>query len=89
MTMFQWLIMQISLHNAKRKAIKLGSYPVIKWIDPPNGYLFGFPLPYYTIFGDEPKDMEKWLIGKGYPKGIIADYQGTFKDKVKFFELCM
>lgn len=34
------------------------------WVDPPNGYLFGFP----KVYDDSEKmDAVQWLVDNGYP----------------------
>jgi SH3-like domain-containing protein len=41
------------------------------WVDPPEGWKFGFPAIY-----DPEKDgqMSEWIISKGYPVQIIKEY---------------
>ena len=41
------------------------------WVDPPEGWKFGFPAIY-----DPEKDgqMSDWIISKGYPIQIIKEY---------------
>ena len=41
------------------------------WVDPPEGWKFGFPAIY-----DPEKDgqMSDWIISKGYPVQIIKEY---------------
>ena len=41
------------------------------WIDPPEGWKYGFPAIY-----DPEKDgqMSEWIISKGYPVQIIKEY---------------
>ncbi len=35
------------------------------WVDPPQGYLYGFPKIYTP---SEDGDFTKWMIKNGYPK---------------------
>ena len=45
-------------------------------IDPPRGYLYGFPKVY-----DESKEqctMYEWLAREGYPQSEIDSYGGQF-----------
>ena len=41
------------------------------WVDPPEGWKYGFPAIY-----DPEKDgqMSEWIISKGYPVQIIKEY---------------
>ena len=36
----------------------------IKMIDPPSGYLYGFPKP----IPEDVKDVKQWLLDNGYPQ---------------------
>lgn len=38
-------------------------------IDPPSGWLYGFPKP----IPNDVKDVKEWLVQNGYPKKIIDD----------------
>ena len=46
----------------------------MKIIDPPKGWLYGFPKP----IPDEIKDIQKWLIEQGYPKEEIDSFGEHF-----------
>lgn len=37
------------------------------WVDPPQGWRYGFPKP----IPDDVKDHRHWLIEHGYPKEIM------------------
>jgi hypothetical protein len=41
------------------------------WVDPPEGWRYGFPAIY-----DPEKDgqMRDWIISKGYPAKLIQEY---------------
>jgi len=41
----------------------------IKMIDPPKGWIYGFPKP----IPDDVKDPREWLVKNGYPKKLIDD----------------
>ena len=43
-------------------------------IDPPSGWMFGFPKP----IPDGVKDINKWLVEQGYPQKLIDDYGDYF-----------
>ena len=41
-----------------------------EWVDPPEGYLYGFPKIW-----DKSKDpdWEKWLVKEGYPRHLVDE----------------
>jgi hypothetical protein len=39
----------------------------IKYIDPPEGWKYGFPKP----MPESPVDLSEWLFGEGYPADLI------------------
>jgi hypothetical protein len=41
------------------------------WVDPPEGWKFGFPAIYDP---DADGQMSDWIISKGYPIQIIKEY---------------
>jgi hypothetical protein len=41
------------------------------WVDPPEGWKFGFPAIYNP---DTDGQMSDWIISKGYPIQIIKEY---------------
>jgi hypothetical protein len=45
-----------------------------KYIDPPEGWKYGFPkeLP------DGVEDLEKWFVENGYPRSVIEKYGNYF-----------
>lgn len=51
------------------------------YIDPPEGWKYGFPkkLPKRV-----PKNINEWLIKKGYPKHKIEEYGEYFQ--ISYFE---
>lgn len=42
---------------------------MIKIIDPPSGWRYGFPKP----IPEDVKDIKKWLIDNGYPEKEIEN----------------
>ena len=42
-----------------------------RMIDPPEGYLYGFPKP---LVGSEGMDLDDWLIANGYPKAEVRKW---------------
>lgn len=46
-------------------------------IDPPSGWMFGFPKP----IPKDVKDVRKWLIENGYPKEVMDKYGEYFPCK--------
>jgi hypothetical protein len=46
----------------------------MKMIDPPSGWMFGFPKP----IPDDIKDVNAWLVEQGYPKKLIEDLGDYF-----------
>jgi len=43
-------------------------------IDPPSGWMFGFPKP----IPNDVKDVNEWLVKEGYPKKLIEDLGDYF-----------
>jgi hypothetical protein len=41
------------------------------WVDPPEGWKFGFPAIYDPATDGQMRD---WILSKGYPKQIIQEY---------------
>jgi len=41
------------------------------WIDPPEGWKFGFPAIYDP---DTDGQMSEWIVNKGYPVSLIQEY---------------
>jgi hypothetical protein len=48
------------------------------WVDPPLGYLYGFPklLSLYEIGSED--TMKKWLVQNGYPQEVIDKFGSEF-----------
>ena len=46
----------------------------VKMIDPPNGWMFGFPkeIPEHV------DNTVQWLIENGYPEKLVKDYGDNF-----------
>lgn len=46
----------------------------VKMIDPPSGWLYGFPkeIPEHV------DNTTKWLIENGYPEKVIKDFGDSF-----------
>jgi len=40
---------------------------LVKYIDPPGGWKYGFPKP----MPDKVEDLNQWLVDNGYPKSEI------------------
>lgn len=51
---------------------------IVNLIDPPHGYLYGFPkeLP------NDVKDIYKWLVKNGYPQYIINNLGDSFTYRI-------
>ena len=47
---------------------------MIKIIDPPSGWQYGFPKP----IPEDIKDVRQWLVENGYPQKEIDDMGETF-----------
>lgn len=47
---------------------------MIKIIDPPSGWQYGFPKP----IPEEVKDVKQWLVENGYPKEEIDEMGENF-----------
>jgi hypothetical protein len=45
-----------------------------RYIDPPSGWMFGFPKP----IPKDTKDVREWLIQNGYPEGLIDELGDHF-----------
>jgi radical SAM superfamily enzyme YgiQ (UPF0313 family) len=43
-------------------------------IDPPYGWMYGFP----KAIPSDVKDTKKWLVENGYPQKIIDEYGDSF-----------
>jgi len=50
---------------------------MIKYIDPPSGWKYGFPKP----IPEEIKDVKEWLIKNGYPENEIDSLGEVFMYK--------
>ena len=59
------------LPNLSIKSDDLSIKSNMIWVDPPEGWKYGFPAIY-----DPEKDgqMSDWIISKGYPIQIIKEY---------------
>jgi hypothetical protein len=61
-----------------RRRVIMGKTTVLV-IDPPSGYLYGFPKPAPQNWGFwEWEDKKKWYIEQGYPKEEIESYGNSF-----------
>ena len=47
---------------------------IVKFIDPPSGWQYGFP----KIIPDDVEDSEAWLVEQGYPQELITRYGNHF-----------
>lgn len=55
--------------NIKSEDLSIKSNKI--WVDPPEGWKFGFPAIYDP---DADGQMSEWIISKGYPVQIIKEY---------------
>jgi len=46
----------------------------MKYIDPPSGWMYGFP----KLLPDNVVDVNKWLVENGYPQSKIDSYGEHF-----------
>ena len=48
-----------------------------QWIDPPEGWKYGFPKPMSNdLKYDHTHGVEEWLIDEGYPRELAVKYRG-------------
>lgn len=52
------------------------------FIDPPEGWKFGFPMPWDGL--GEPTDLSRdelveWLVKNGYPRSFVDQYAEEFR----------
>lgn len=47
---------------------------IVNYIDPPQGWKYGFP----KVIPNDVEDVKDWLIKNGYPKTLIEDYGDIF-----------
>lgn len=40
-------------------------------IDPPNGWRYGFPKPYFKLHVNDLDELRQWLVSEGYPQSEI------------------
>jgi len=45
------------------------------WVDPPNGWRYGFPKVWDK---ESHPDFKAWLFSQGYPKEEYESYQGNY-----------
>ena len=45
-----------------------------RWVDPPSGWMYGFPKIHDTDFDNQ--NISEWLVEKGYPQSEV-DQLGT------------
>lgn len=64
--------------------------PKNMWIDPPQGYLYGFPKLIPSFYLDEENmttkitNIKKFLIKNGYPEKMINEYGPSFYYRILF-----
>jgi len=51
-----------------------GSSQMRRVVDPPFGWMYGFP----KAIPNDVDDTKKWLVENGYPQKIIDDYGDNF-----------
>jgi glucan biosynthesis protein len=56
--------------NVHHNEQKHDNLPMI-WVDPPEGWKYGFPAIYDT---DTDGQMSDWIVKKGYPISLIQEY---------------
>jgi hypothetical protein len=59
------------LHDLSIKSEDLSIKSNKIWVDPPEGWKYGFPAIYDP---DTDGQMSDWIISKGYPIQIIKEY---------------
>ena len=59
------------LHDLSIKSEDLSIKSNKIWVDPPEGWKFGFPAIYDP---DADGQLSEWIISKGYPVQIIKEY---------------
>lgn len=47
-------------------------------VDPPSGWAFGFPKPYFKNAIKDKDELNKWLIENGYPEREIERFGAYF-----------
>lgn len=61
---------------------------LVKIVDPPSGWMYGFPKPYTCEHSGDPEKYEQerndWFIAEGYPEELIA--QGMLKRSRSWFK---
>lgn len=55
---------------------------IVKCIDPPQGWIYGFP----KAIPEEVVDIKEWLINNGYPKQLIDHFGEQFQYRIVYFE---
>jgi len=68
----KWLNMTALANNdlsIKSEDLSIKSNKI--WVDPPEGWKFGFPAIYDP---DADGQLSEWIISKGYPVLIIKEY---------------
>jgi len=59
------------LPNLSIKSEDLSMQSNMMWVDPPEGWKFGFP----AIFNpDTDGQLSEWIVKKGYPISVIQEY---------------
>ena len=60
-----------NLHVISIKLKDLSMQSEMIWVDPPEGWKYGFPAIY-----DPEKDgqLSEWIVKKGYPVSLIQEY---------------
>jgi len=52
----------------------------VVYIDPPQGWVYGFP----KAMPVDVKDVEGWLVQNGYPKEIIESFGKNFIYRIQY-----
>jgi hypothetical protein len=47
-------------------------------VDPPSGWHYGFPKPYYKSSIGDSEELNAWLVSEGYPEEEIKRYGPRF-----------
>jgi hypothetical protein len=63
--------------------VKRKTKPTV-WIDPPEGWIYGFPRPIPE--GIEGDAINEWMIKVGYPKEKIEEYGEHFHCRMMYEE---
>lgn len=58
-----------------RKFVDLRNRSLMRWVDPPEGWRYGFPKIYHPI---NDGDLIPWILKCGYPEAVMKSYGDYF-----------